>query len=1336
MKARIITSAALFRLIFVTLVLISYPKSGAAAHAFKAPLVLQSVYHRFGIRSAQGYSVNESKVPHVRGGELEEQTDAQEEEVLDDGVDIGVEADVESDIGIDASNEEEGEEDDLEVPSLNHTVNTINDQQNDVSDGNYQYESEYDDEEEALNQDNDVIDGYDDDTATTAPNIGVQVMTQEVEFNANDGDTTDANSVTEINVDEGGDEERYSRQLYTLGARAHSLVRKSTILVDGPPRSGLVYETIKNLALSGVGRVILLSNNSNNTQGRVEEDYFNEGMDDLGLTYRRGAMAECFPSQDEAEIDSFNLIIEYVRRLNPSVKIAVMSRSEFVACTKTNQDCGDIDSARDIGNNPVLMCIDRPLSTQILLNEACRNLADSIGCMRKGCLPFIAIETVGVFGKAFCDFGDNFIVVDEDGETPKATLLDQIEYIEDGKVDVHCVEGERHDVSKGDQIAFQWKNEVEDNSVMDNIKCVVDYVKNPTCFSAKFGSSLKNGTTCEGSEFDDLMRNINRDSKAFQRVKVPKSLSFLSLRDALEAQNDPKKEIFAASDLDKSFDPTRRSAVMASFAALETIVNDQRQLPAFQNADLFVKSTFESGGEESTHRMAIISSFARCAKAKFTPLQAIYGAVGAQEALKAASGLYNPVKQFLLYDCDEILPRAKHQNANEIGAKISGITYILGKKLSKKLSSQKVFVVGSGAIGCEVLKNLAAMNVGTMKKKGGCVTLTDMDTIEKSNLSRQLLFRDGDVGKFKSTAAKEAMQRLNPKVNMNVHTCKVGDDAKGTYFDDKFWSNGVDVVLNALDNVEARLFIDSQCVANQKALVDAGTLGAKGNVQVIVPCQSESYASSSDPPEPTIAVCTLKNFPYEISHTIQWGRDLFDGLFTRRPGQVNEHKQSLFTTNPSEFAKSLLDKLGEDASMLVANELAEDCIVFDRKDENDTQQIKVSSLMWACDLACSLFYDSMNDLLKQHPLNSLDDDDNPFWSGARKAPTPLMYTPDGDSKVDIVNSNIVNFVRHAARLRMEIYDQVITESSFISEEEVKVSLLEYSENNHSNVENEDTDSFQVRITEKIETAKLISSSMCEDLAIAEFEKDDDSNGHVDFVTAASNLRAIVYGITPVDTMETRRVAGRIVPAMISTTAFVSALSCIELVKLVQKVKLKSHRNAFINLALPFFAFTQPLPAEEIEGLHGSSYTIWDRVSIIEKQKSFSNGGITMRRFLSKIKKKAKCGEDEIEVSSVSFGPFMLYANFLHEDDVDVLDTPVKQLLMDAVCSGDIEDDGYDDNGNYEEEECLSEAQLVEVEAVRSQSFADFTVLVEDPQTGEEAELPPVRILWFKDERMN
>ncbi|XP_057616819.1 ubiquitin-activating enzyme E1 Y-like [Chionomys nivalis] len=79
------------------------------------------------------------------------------------------------------------------------------------------------------------------------------------------------------------------------------------------------------------------------------------------------------------------------------------------------------------------------------------------------------------------------------------------------------------------------------------------------------------------------------------------------------------------------------------------------------------------------------------------------------------------------------------------------------------------------------------------------------------------------------------------------------------------------------------LYMDLHCVYYQKPLLESGTLGTKGNVQVVVLFLTESYSSSQDPPEKSIPICTLKNFPNAIEHTLQWAR--------------NEFKQSAETVN-------------------------------------------------------------------------------------------------------------------------------------------------------------------------------------------------------------------------------------------------------------------------------------------------------------------------------------------------------------------------------------------------------------------------------------------------------
>lgn len=93
------------------------------------------------------------------------------------------------------------------------------------------------------------------------------------------------------------------------------------------------------------------------------------------------------------------------------------------------------------------------------------------------------------------------------------------------------------------------------------------------------------------------------------------------------------------------------------------------------------------------------------------------------------------------------------------------------------------------------------------------------------------------------------------------------DDPLDVYNDEFFAS--IDGITNALDNVKARQYMDQRCVFYEKPLLESGTLGTKGNTQVIIPHLTESYASSQDPPEKETPSCTVKNFPNAIQHTIE-----------------------------------------------------------------------------------------------------------------------------------------------------------------------------------------------------------------------------------------------------------------------------------------------------------------------------------------------------------------------------------------------------------------------------------------------------------------------------------
>ncbi|CAG8708429.1 13105_t:CDS:2, partial [Acaulospora colombiana] len=124
----------------------------------------------------------------------------------------------------------------------------------------------------------------------------------------------------------------------------------------------------------------------------------------------------------------------------------------------------------------------------------------------------------------------------------------------------------------------------------------------------------------------------------------------------------------------------------------------------------------------------------------------------------------------------------------------------------------------------------------------------------------------------------------------------------------------------------------------------------------------------------------------------------------------------------------------------------------------------------------------------------------------------------------------------------------------------------------------------------------------------EFEKDDDTNFHIDFIMAASNLRAINYGIQPADRHKTKLIAGKIIPAIATTTSLVTGLVCLELYKIIAgKKKLDDYRNGFVNLALPFFGFSEPI-AMPVYKYHDKEWSLWDRFDI--------EGDLTLQEFLN------------------------------------------------------------------------------------------------------------------------
>jgi ubiquitin-activating enzyme E1 len=140
-------------------------------------------------------------------------------------------------------------------------------------------------------------------------------------------------------------------------------------------------------------------------------------------------------------------------------------------------------------------------------------------------------------------------------------------------------------------------------------------------------------------------------------------------------------------------------------------------------------------------------------------------------------------------------------------------------------------MVGAGALGCEYIKSFALMGVGCSSE--GLVAVTDNDNIEISNLNRQFLFRQNNVGDAKSKVACTIAKEMNNNLQVKDYQTRVGSDSEQV-FNDQFWEQ-LDFVVNAVDNIKARLYVDSRCVWYEKPLLESGTLGTKANSQMVIP---------------------------------------------------------------------------------------------------------------------------------------------------------------------------------------------------------------------------------------------------------------------------------------------------------------------------------------------------------------------------------------------------------------------------------------------------------------------------------------------------------------------
>ncbi|XP_069738900.1 ubiquitin-like modifier-activating enzyme 1 [Phaenicophaeus curvirostris] len=951
----------------------------------------------------------------------------------------------------------------------------------------------------------------------------------------------------EAEIDEG----LYSRQLYVLGHEAMKRMQTSNVLVSG--LRGLGVEVAKNLVLGGVKSVTLHDPQPAAWADLASQFYLRE--EDVG--------------QNRAEAT-----LPRLAELNA-----------YVAVSSARQPL----SEDFLAPFQVVVLTNSPLEEQLWVGDFCHSRG----------IKLVVADTRGLFGQLFCDFGDDLVVTDPNGEQPLSAMVSMVTKGCPGEVT--CLDEARHGFETGDFVTF---TEVEGMDELNKCGPMEIRVLGPYTFSI--------GDT---SSFGDYVRG-----GIVTQVKMPKHVRFARLREALQ---EPRVVL---TDFAKASRPRQ---LHRGWQGLHRFLQQHGRPPRPRNqgdaAQVVALAREAAPGEELDEEL--LRELAFQATGDLAPVNAFIGGLAAQEVMKAVSGKFTPITQWLYFDALECLPEEDkdslltEEQCRPRNSRYDGQVAVFGAELQAKLGAQKYFVVGAGAIGCELLKNFAMMGLGCGPE--GCVTVTDMDTIEKSNLNRQFLFRPWDVTKLKSERAAAAVREMNPSLRVSSRPDRVGPDTERVYDDDFF--EALDGVANALDNVDARLYMDRRCVYYRKPLLESGTLGTKGNVQVVIPFLSESYSSSQDPPEKAIPICTLKNFPNAIEHTLQWARDEFEGLFKQPAENVNQ-----YLTDPR-FVERTLRLAG--TQPLEVLEAVERSLVSERP------RAWPDCVGWACRHWHRQYSNNIRQLLHNFPPGQKTNSGTLFWSGPKRCPHPLVFNPDNPLHLD--------YVVAAANLFAQSYGIAGSRDRAAVAEllrGVRVPPFTPKAGVRIHVSDQELQSASATLDDgRLEELKASLPSPEElpgfRMFPIEFEKDDDTNFHMDFIVAASNLRAENYDIPPADRHKSKLIAGKIIPAIATTTAAVVGLACLELYKLVQgHRRLASYKNAFLNLALPFVGFSEPLACPRNK-YYEVEWTLWDRFEVQGLQPDGQE--MTLRQFLAYFKK-----EHRLEITMLSQGVSMLYSFFM------------------------------------------------------------------------------------------
>ena len=960
----------------------------------------------------------------------------------------------------------------------------------------------------------------------------------------------------------------YSRQIGTYGIETMKKIGDLKILIYG--MRGLGAEIAKNLILMGVKEVSL-----------YDEQIVK--INDLSSNF-------CLQNDDVNKKRRDISSLSYLKKLNSFVDVNIPEISTF----------SDLYSL--IPKYEIVIITEIIKSSSIIkIEEICRNNNHA----------FIYSGVLGLFSFIFNDFGKKHLINNWNGNTSNYYYIKNISNSKECLIEID----NSNDILLPNEEEYVIFKEIEGMDELNDgkprkIKNIIS--KNSFTIeedTTNFGKYIKNGICIE--------------------KKITKEISFSTFHDNL-----------INPVIDENLESENISTIHSLIYSIHQFFDKNNFLPSlnsdkdstniYYNAKNFYEEKknliqlFKEDNNEFNEELAL--NLSKFISAEISPYTTFIGGIVSQEIVKF-SGIYTPINQLFYYEAYDTIKNLKDINRTLLNSRYDDQIAIYGQEIQEKLSKSNVFMVGAGALGCEYLKILAMIGISTHKD---CkVTVTDNDSIEMSNLNRQFLFHIDDIGKSKSECACSSVKLLNKEMNCEAHKNLASLETEKIY-DENFFNNQT-FLISAVDNNKARKYIDSQAILFKKPLLDAGTEGTKANTQLVIPDLTQTISdvrNEESSNKNAYTSCTLKFFPSLIEHCIEFGKAQFDNFFVTNIQNIID-----FISEPDSLYKKIKE-LTSNVKISFLNEIKEYLILLN---SNNYEK--------CLELGFKIFYYNfkyrIEELLKINPIDTKNPDGSFFWSGSKRIPSIINF----DIKDKFCREFIISFANLISKcfnieIKHDINDDLI--SSINERLNSNISGLN-NELEQLNIENDNDDIEQTNLNEEnkfdseqyketkisnllneIETLLKNVDNNKQKITPEIFDKDDDSNGQIDFIYYFSNLRARNYKIQECDKLKVKFISGKIIPAIESTTAAVTGFNTSQIFSLLINKTIEDFTEIQMDLGTSFFAFHSPYP-KKINTSYVKSkkkyiaipnnWSIWDPI-IIEKS-------MTLKEFIDYFYNKYK-----------------------------------------------------------------------------------------------------------------